>query len=296
MAINADNTITPAERRRQRVRTAILDAAEKVFAEEGEEGLSIRRLADEIDYSPAAIYRYFGSKEELVDELKEVFFERILVLIGQSRESAEIFPVRMRKCIAAYIGTALEKPHHYAAAFTGLAQTEAAPLEFRSVDGPVRRLASGTSNKTRAFDFLVEMMETGQREGHLRRDLDPAAAAFCTWSACHGLAMIIIHTQALPALMSSDGSGGNDLADSPCAAQAAIDTMIDSHADIIARGLEIDPGRVPDRPLATGQPPGPKPEPTTGPTPGPTPGPTTCPKEAPTSDPTSGSITGHSRS
>ena len=56
-----DSEISPAERRRLRVRGAILDAAEKVFAEEGETGLSIRRIADEIDYSPAAIYKYFSS-------------------------------------------------------------------------------------------------------------------------------------------------------------------------------------------------------------------------------------------
>ena len=69
---------TPADRRRSRVRESIISAAERVFAKEGEEGLSIRRLADEIDYSPSAIYKYFGSKEELIDELKEAFFERLL--------------------------------------------------------------------------------------------------------------------------------------------------------------------------------------------------------------------------
>ena len=40
---------TPAERRRLKVRGAIIDAAERVFALEGESGLSIRRLAEEID-------------------------------------------------------------------------------------------------------------------------------------------------------------------------------------------------------------------------------------------------------
>ena len=53
------------------MRGAILEAAERVFSVEGEAGLSIRRLAEEIDYSPSAIYKYFGSKDELVDELKE---------------------------------------------------------------------------------------------------------------------------------------------------------------------------------------------------------------------------------
>ena len=66
-------TQTPASRRREKVRQTILEAAERVFAEEGYEGLSIRRLAEEIDYSPSAIYKYFASKTELVGCLKEAF-------------------------------------------------------------------------------------------------------------------------------------------------------------------------------------------------------------------------------
>jgi len=223
---------SPAERRRLRVRSAILDAAEKVFAEEGEEGLSIRRLAEEIDYSPAAIYRYFASKDELVDELKEAFFERILVLIEVNRASAAPFPVRMRNCVSAYIRTALEKPHHYAAAFSGFAQQAAAPIHLDIPEGPVRAEGPLLSNKARAFDFLVEMIATGQAGGHLRTDIDPAAAAFCAWSACHGMAMIMIHTQALPA-------GETVAPDGP------LETIIASHADIFVRGLETDPGNAP---------------------------------------------------
>lgn len=223
---------SPAERRRMRVRSAILDAAEKVFAEEGEEGLSIRRLAEEIDYSPAAIYRYFASKDELVDELKEAFFERILVLIEVNRASAAPFPVRMRNCVSAYIRTALEKPHHYAAAFSGFAQQAAAPIHLDIPEGPVRAEGPLLSNKARAFDFLVEMIATGQAGGYLRTDIDPAAAAFCAWSACHGMAMIMIHTQALPA-------GEAAAPDGP------LETIIASHADICVRGLETDPGAAP---------------------------------------------------
>ena len=44
-----ESEVSPAERRRLRVREAILDAAERVFAQEGEAGLSIRRIADEIE-------------------------------------------------------------------------------------------------------------------------------------------------------------------------------------------------------------------------------------------------------
>ena len=54
----ADNDdLSPAERRRRKVRDAIVSAAEEIFAEEGEAGLSMRRIAERIDYSPAALYK-----------------------------------------------------------------------------------------------------------------------------------------------------------------------------------------------------------------------------------------------
>jgi AcrR family transcriptional regulator len=47
---------------------AILDAAELVAAE-GLDGLTIRALATELDSSPMALYRYFATKDELVDAM-----------------------------------------------------------------------------------------------------------------------------------------------------------------------------------------------------------------------------------
>ena len=48
--------LTPAERRRRKVRDSIIDAAEAIFAEEGEAGLSMRRIAERIcDNGPLAV-------------------------------------------------------------------------------------------------------------------------------------------------------------------------------------------------------------------------------------------------
>ena len=110
---------SPAERRRNKIRARILSAAETVFAREGADGLSIRRLAENIDYSPAAIYKYFSSKDELVDELKESFFEIILENVNRIADTSTDFAIRARDCVATYIRVAADKPHHYAAAFTG---------------------------------------------------------------------------------------------------------------------------------------------------------------------------------
>lgn len=225
MSAPVNHTVSPAERRKLRVRAAILEAAEKVFAEEGEAGLSIRRLAEEIDYSPAAIYKYFDSKDALVEVLKEAFFEKILVLIDQSLASDAPFPERARNCMTGYIKTALEKPNHYAAAFSGISQ-EGAPVSMGTADlaGPPSAMDAKTP-KRRAFNFLVDMIQTGQAGGYMRADIDPDHAAFCVWSACHGMAMILIHTQPIP---------GRDANASP----AALDAMIWHHANIFVTGLE----------------------------------------------------------
>lgn len=208
---------SPAERRRRRVREAILNAAERVFAEEGEAGLSIRRLADEIDYSPAAIYKYFGSKNELVDELKEAFFERILGKIDDQRSSTEAYPARARSCLATYVRTALEKPHHYAAAFSSI---EADTENYNDAEpaGP------DTSNKGRAFLYLSELVKEGIDTGHFRAELEPDQAAKALWASGHGLAMMMSHMNHFPAM--------------PHEPPQDRDTFIDYYSDLLIRGLE----------------------------------------------------------
>jgi len=60
---------TPSERRFEKNRQAILDAARSIIMEHGVDGLSMRTLADLVDYSPAALYKYFKDKDEILDEL-----------------------------------------------------------------------------------------------------------------------------------------------------------------------------------------------------------------------------------
>ena len=201
---------SPAARRRLRVRAAILDAAEKVFAEEGEDGLSIRRLAEEIDYSPAAIYKYFGSKEELVDELKELFFDRILARVAALRACDAPYPERARNCLFGYVMTALEKPQHYLAAFAGVQENHLA--------------VEDSSSKARAFDFLTEMVQEGQRLGHIKGNLPPVTVAKSLWASLHGAASLMAH---LPDFLEGDPD------------QVSLDrkAFLELHADMVLKGL-----------------------------------------------------------
>ena len=212
---------SPAERRRNKIRARILTAAESVFAREGAEGLSIRRLAENIDYSPAAIYKYFSSKDELVDELKETFFELILENVNRIVDTATPFHERSRDCVATYVRIATEKPHHYAAAFAG---------ESPGGEGPVDgEPGFNASKKGQAFNVLRGMIQEGVDLGEFRAEIDPALAAKSIWASMHGLAMMIVHIPSFPALRP----------DQPTISR---EEFITFHADQVIRGLEAHHG------------------------------------------------------
>lgn len=176
---------SPAARRRARVRQAILSAAERVFAKEGAEGLSIRRLANAIDYSPAAIYKYFASKEELLKELKESFFERLCQQLDLVRAQDLSPKARLKMSIATYIQTALAKPHHYSAAFSG-----AVSLDESKIEEFQQEFADSFGGKS--FYMLCEAID----EAHDGQQEDPTAtgvAARSLWASMHGLALLLIH-------------------------------------------------------------------------------------------------------
>lgn len=82
------------EREREAVARAILDAARELFVAEGYQNVSIRKIAEKIEYSPAAIYGYFPSKDDIFLALAEEGF-RILFACGpQPQELASLDSIR----------------------------------------------------------------------------------------------------------------------------------------------------------------------------------------------------------
>jgi AcrR family transcriptional regulator len=72
------------EREREAVGRAILDAARDLFVSHGYQDVSIRKIAERIEYSPAAIYSYFPSKDDIFFALAEEGF-RLLFAFGAPR-------------------------------------------------------------------------------------------------------------------------------------------------------------------------------------------------------------------
>jgi AcrR family transcriptional regulator len=74
------------EREREAVARSILDAARDLFVAEGYLNVSIRKIADRIEYSPAAIYSYFPSKDDIFFALAEEGFRLLFSSADLDRE------------------------------------------------------------------------------------------------------------------------------------------------------------------------------------------------------------------
>ncbi len=65
------------EKQKLEIRKAILDASMKLFVEQGYENVSIRKIADLIEYSPTTVYLYFKDKNEILFQLHEIGFQKM---------------------------------------------------------------------------------------------------------------------------------------------------------------------------------------------------------------------------
>jgi AcrR family transcriptional regulator len=100
------------EREKQELRQQILDTARTLFAREGYESVTMRKIADAIEYSPTAIYLYFKDKDQLMNELCRADFltlAREFQKIAQVRDPIE----RLKKTGLSYVEFGLRYPNHY---------------------------------------------------------------------------------------------------------------------------------------------------------------------------------------
>ena len=82
------------EREREAVARAILDAARELFVAEGYQNVSIRKIAERIEYSPAAIYGYFPSKDDIFLALAEEGFRLLFIPAEETSASDPVDQIR----------------------------------------------------------------------------------------------------------------------------------------------------------------------------------------------------------
>ena len=65
------------EKQKLEIKKMILEASMKLFVEEGFENVSIRKIAELIEYSPTTVYLYFKDKNEILFNLHDIGFQML---------------------------------------------------------------------------------------------------------------------------------------------------------------------------------------------------------------------------
>ena len=105
------------ERERETVARAILDAARHLFVTHGYHEVSIRKIAERIEYSPAAIYGYFASKDDIFFALAEEGFRLLFQYGGTPRPATEDPVEKLRAMFLRYYEFSKEHPEYFALMF-----------------------------------------------------------------------------------------------------------------------------------------------------------------------------------
>lgn len=159
------------------MRRKILDAARQLFVKEGFDNVSMRRIASAIEYSPAAIYRYFKNKREILSTLREEGFQQFVT--GQRERLATYSdPIeRLKVGGRGYVRFAVEQPDYFELMFC---------TDCTEVDLEGAHSESSMESYHLFRQTVEECLETG-----LFGDVDLESAVFSLWASAHGLAHLI---------------------------------------------------------------------------------------------------------
>lgn len=83
------NTRARQEQEKENMRKMILEAAVKIIISEGYEKLSMRKIAEEIDYSPTTIYIYYKDKAQIVSDISSRIYREIVANVKKVLEENE---------------------------------------------------------------------------------------------------------------------------------------------------------------------------------------------------------------
>ncbi len=171
------------ELEKQEMRKLILDTAMKLFLEKGFENITIRHIAEKIEYSPATIYLYFKDKDEILYTLHRDGFEE-LYRRQQKTLSIKDPLKRLYKHAEMYVSFALENPEYYDLMFI-----ERAPI--RTIKETKCKDDMNWEIGMRSYDMLKKNIEDCMNEGFFQ-ETNIDVACFSLWSYVHGIVSLII--------------------------------------------------------------------------------------------------------
>src|SRR5438874_10012791 len=160
------------EREKQEVREGILAGAREIALQEGWQAVTIRKVAERIEYSPPTIYEYFENKEAILLELLRQGFERLRDSMQAAQATTDDPELRVLNVMRAYWDFAFRCPELYQV------MNSLGGITFNRVEAPVE--ARG------AFQVLLDVLGSWI-QGSKVHVVDVGDCADILWGVSHGL-------------------------------------------------------------------------------------------------------------
>ncbi|MEM7345620.1 MAG: TetR/AcrR family transcriptional regulator [Chloroflexota bacterium] len=169
--------ISPRQRRHQKTKAAILHTAQTLISEKGVQGLSLREIARRIDYSPAGLYEYFKSKDEIIEAVCAEGFAQLNQYV--THISADLPPLeRLIQLGLAYLDFARNNPEHYMLIFTTLSEEKVSLNEINKPGSTYHVLVEAVKAAIDAGEFTIP------------GEYSLTEIAYILWAHVHGIAML----------------------------------------------------------------------------------------------------------
>ena len=168
------------EKQKVEIRKMILEASMKLFINEGFDKVSIRKIADIIEYSPTTIYLYFKDKNEILFELCEEGFIKFESLNKNLPEIKNPL-TRLHKMGENYVGFGLQYPEYYDLMFIQ--------------NAPMDKLAEMNDGKWIHGDRALELLRSIIKECMTQKIIkkgDVDSVTMAVWGMVHGLVSLAI--------------------------------------------------------------------------------------------------------
>jgi AcrR family transcriptional regulator len=171
------------EREKLETRNNILEAARELFLRDGYEGVSMRKVAEKIEYSPTAIYLHFADKESLFHELCHEDFARLAQVFQEGTRRRGAKPTdpagQLRQAGLGYVQFGARYPNHYRLMF----MTPHPGLRPAKKDMEIKG-----NPEMDAYAFLKLGVQQALAAGVFRKGLtDVELISQTLWAAVHGV-------------------------------------------------------------------------------------------------------------
>ncbi|WP_435220543.1 TetR/AcrR family transcriptional regulator [Streptomyces sp. Tue6028] len=157
----------------------ILRAARDLFASEGYEGVSMRKVAERAGCAPATIYSFFSSKRRLLHQIWEEVFRELTEALRSSYEK----DADLEKLCVIYLDFWLNRPDDYRAIFL----TQDRPLAGNEDTG----YFVDNSQALSGLDIFCVALSEAQARGEIQPG-DPVEMRSVLFCAMHGVALSLV--------------------------------------------------------------------------------------------------------